>query len=184
MKVGTKSVLFGAHAFWLHPLFVAMGWHKLYGFSDVVCPSSGVRTSLLDPRLWLCFIVHDLGYIGKPNMDGAEGETHPFFGAELVGSLFGDRWCRFCLYHSRFLSRRCGVRPSLLCHADKASIWLTPSVLYLPMTRWSGELSEYRQRWSRPETSKGWNQRRSERWTDIRWHRAVRAWALRRQDEL
>ena len=48
MKVGTKSVLFGAHAFWLHPFFVAVAWTRLYGFP-------------WDPRLWVAFFVHDLG---------------------------------------------------------------------------------------------------------------------------
>jgi len=40
--------------------FVAWGWWTLYGFP-------------FDPRLWVAFFVHDLGYIGKPNMDGPEG---------------------------------------------------------------------------------------------------------------
>lgn len=26
MRIGTKSVLFGAHAFWIHPFFVALAW--------------------------------------------------------------------------------------------------------------------------------------------------------------
>ena len=69
MTVGTKSVLFGAHQFLIHPWFVAWGWWTLYGFP-------------LDPRLWVAFFVHDLGYIGKPNMDGPEGETHPLLGAK------------------------------------------------------------------------------------------------------
>jgi len=64
MKVGTKSVLFGAHCFFLHPWFVAAAWWKLYGFP-------------FDLRLWVAFFCHDLGYLGKPNMDGPEGETHP-----------------------------------------------------------------------------------------------------------
>jgi hypothetical protein len=71
MKIGTKSVLFGAHGFFLHPLFVALAWWKLYGFP-------------FDPRLWLAFTLHDLGYIGKPNIDGPEGEEHPTFGARVM----------------------------------------------------------------------------------------------------
>ena len=63
MKVGTKSVLFGAHQFLIHPPFVALAWWKLYGFP-------------FDPRLWVAFYVHDIGYLGKPNMDGSEGESH------------------------------------------------------------------------------------------------------------
>ncbi len=75
MKIGTKSVLFGAHQFLLHPLFVALAWTRLYGFP-------------WDPRLWVAFFVHDLGYWGKPNMDGPEGEEHPFLGARIMQRLF------------------------------------------------------------------------------------------------
>lgn len=32
MKVGTKSVLFGAHCFFIHPVFVAIAWIKLFGW--------------------------------------------------------------------------------------------------------------------------------------------------------
>ena len=35
--------------------------------------------------------MHDLGYWGKPNMDGTEGETHPEFGAKVMHFLF-DGW--------------------------------------------------------------------------------------------
>lgn len=81
MKVGTKSILFGYHQFLIHPLFVALAWWKLYGFP-------------WDPRLWVAFFVHDVGYWGKPNMDGAEGESHPFVGAKIMGALFDakDVW--------------------------------------------------------------------------------------------
>lgn len=75
MTVGTRSVLFGAHQFLIHPLFVAAAWTKLYGFPT-------------DPRLWVAFYVHDLGYLGKPNMDGPEGETHVEFGAKIIHRLF------------------------------------------------------------------------------------------------
>jgi len=75
MKIGTKSVLFGAHQFLIHPLFVALAWWQLYGFP-------------WDPRLWVAFFVHDLGYLGKPNMDGPEGESHPWLGARIMGLLF------------------------------------------------------------------------------------------------
>jgi hypothetical protein len=75
MKIGTKSLLFGVHQFAIHPWFVALAWRRLYGFP-------------WDPRLWVSFFVHDLGYWGKPNMDGPEGETHPFTGAAVMGALF------------------------------------------------------------------------------------------------
>jgi hypothetical protein len=36
----------------VHPFFVAYAWSRLFGFP-------------WDPRLWLAFFVHDLGYLGK-----------------------------------------------------------------------------------------------------------------------
>ena len=136
MTIGTKSVLFGAHCFFLHPWFVAAAWWKLYGFP-------------WDPRLWVAFVVHDLGYIGKPNMDGKEGETHPLLGARIMGELFdpvtkqADRWYYFALLHSRYYAKSLGLQPSRLCMADKLAIALTPAWLYLPMVRATGEIREY-----------------------------------------
>ena len=129
MKIGTRSVCFGAHQFLLHPLFVALAWWKLYGFP-------------FDPRIWLAFFVHDLGYIGKPNLDGPEGESHVELGAAIMG-VFGSKWADFCRYHSRFYARRDNAAFSRLCVADKYAFCLTPKGLYLPMVRWTGELDEY-----------------------------------------
>jgi hypothetical protein len=109
LKIGTKSVLYGAHCFLFHPWFVALAWWRLYGFP-------------WDPRLWVAFFVHDIGYIGKPNMDGPEGELHPFLGARIMQALFDRKlrfpesvtgyskltvspWFAFTLYHSRFLAK-------------------------------------------------------------------------------
>lgn len=130
MKIGTKSVLYGAHCAIIHPWFVALAWWKLYGFP-------------FDPRLWIAFFVHDLGYIGKPNMDGKEGEAHPYWGACLMGFLFGKKWFDFTLYHSRFLAKRNNAQYSKLCVADKYAFILTPRWLYLPMVNWTGEIYEY-----------------------------------------
>lgn len=157
MKIGTKSVLFGAHAFWLHPWFVAIGWWILYGFP-------------WDPRLWVAFFVHDLGYWGKPNMDGPEGERHVHWGAQVMGTLFDARrwdhpwwarpiswlcnrvwgeyafqhsWFRFCFYHSRFMAKDYQEPVSKLCFADKLALVLTPWWLYLPMVNLTGEIHEY-----------------------------------------
>ncbi|MCL6101216.1 MAG: hypothetical protein M1292_01815 [Bacteroidetes bacterium] len=147
MKVGTKSVLFGAHCFIIHPFFVAAAWWKLYGFP-------------WDPRLWLAFFVHDLGYWGKPNMDGPEGETHVELGADIMfwlcdipRTIFKDisklpdeivfKWYNFSKYHSRFYAKKDGVSYSKLCLADKLAICLEPSWLYLPRANWSGEIHEY-----------------------------------------
>src|SRR6516225_600668 len=118
MTIGTKSLLYGAHQFVLHPLFVALGWWKLYG-------------APLDPRLWIAFFVHDLGYLGKPNMDGPEGKTHPELGARIMEKFFGKEWGAFCRYHSRSTARRDGTEPSLLCDADKYATVLVPRCLYL-----------------------------------------------------
>lgn len=174
MKLGTKSVLFGAHTFWLHPWFVALAWWRLYGFPWA-------------PWLWVAFWVHDLGYWGKPNMDGPEGEEHPWTGARILYWLQGTwlyvrrwAWCHWeraswerpgkiprwnvrrrwaaahlaisrepvvwgneALYHSRYLAKRYGVRPSRLCVADKLAIALTPGWLYLPLVHLTGEIHEY-----------------------------------------
>ncbi len=109
MNRGTKSILFGAHQFILHPLLVAAAWWKLYGFPG-------------DPRLWIAFVVHDLGYWGTPNMDGPEGKRHVELGAGFmrrwVDRFKGSRWHDFCLYHSRSYAKRDGTPCSRLCVAD------------------------------------------------------------------
>lgn len=130
MRIGTKSLLYGAHCFFLHPWFVALAWCRLYGFP-------------WDPRLWVAFVVHDWGYWGKPNMDGPEGEQHPIAGALIMARLFGPAWGDFCLLHSRWFATRMNKRYSRLCVADKYAICLTPAWLYLPMVRATGELDEY-----------------------------------------
>ncbi len=132
MRVGTKSVLVGAHCWFIHPWFVAWAWSRLYGFP-------------LDPRLWIAFFVHDLGYAAykTPNMDGPEGERHVEWGANLMGRLFGPTWRDFCLYHSRFYAKRDGRQFSRLCIADKLAVVLEPWWLYLPRVIASGEVHEY-----------------------------------------
>lgn len=75
VSLGTRSVLIGAHCFFIHPWFVALAWWKLHGFP-------------WDPRLWAAFFLHDIGYLGKPNLDGPEGEKHVELGALIMGSLF------------------------------------------------------------------------------------------------
>lgn len=129
MRIGTKSLLFGAHQFAIHPWFVAWAWCRLYGFPR-------------DPRLWLAFVIHDWGYWGKPNMDGPEGETHPRWAARFM-MRFGWGWYSFMLYHSRFYAKKYNQPVSRLCYADKLAIVLTPAWLYLPLVRLSGEIDEY-----------------------------------------
>lgn len=130
MRVGTKSVLWGAHCFFIHPWFVAAAWWKLYGF-----PS--------DPRLWMAFFLHDLGYWGCPNMDGPEGERHVEWAAQLMDRWFGQEWGNFCLFHSRYYAKKHNRPFSRLCVADKYSTTLEPWYLYLPRVYASGEIYEY-----------------------------------------
>ena len=106
MRVGTKSVLFGAHCFFIHPFFVAVGWWIAWGFP-------------WDPRLWAAFFLHDLGYLSCPNVEGPEGEEHVRLGAKIMGLLFGSYWAEFyklCGIRENFKSflgqrgRGCGAR--------------------------------------------------------------------------
>jgi hypothetical protein len=130
MKIGTKSLLFGAHQFLIHPIFVFIAWWKLYGF-----PSS--------PKLWIAFIVHDWGYWGKENMDGPEGETHVELGAKIMERLFGKYWYYFCIYHSRFRASQDYHPVSRLCVADKYSMVLEPKWFYIYRVLLSDEIWEY-----------------------------------------
>ena len=130
MRVGTKSVMFGVHSIFVHPFFVAWAWARLYGFP-------------WDPRLWLAFLVHDVGYVGKPNMEGSEGQQHVVLGGRIMGWFCGPEWRDFVLGHSRHWAERVGKKYSKLCLADKLAFVLTPAWLYLPMARLSGELYEY-----------------------------------------
>lgn len=133
MKVGTKSVLVGAHCFLIHPLLVAWGWKRLFGFP-------------WDIRLWFAFALHDIGYWGRDDMDGVSGEDHVVLGARIMGWLFGPAWADECYRHSRYWSQRMGLPVSRLCLADKLAFAMAPAWLYIRMTRWTGELTEYMER--------------------------------------
>lgn len=143
MKIGTKTLLYGYHAAWLHPFFVAEGWRRLYGFP-------------WDPRLWAAFFVHDLGYWGRPNMDGPEGKAHPFLGAWLMCLLFdkghlegkwyhclAGNWYWMSLLHSRDMAKTFGREPSMLCWADKLAFRLYPRWLLMTMYWLTGEGEDY-----------------------------------------
>ena len=130
MRVGTKSVVFGVHAVLIHPFFVACAYWRLFGFP-------------WDPRLWLAFLVLDVGYFGCPNMEGPEGQQHVVLGGRIMGWLCGPEWRDFTLCHSRHWAESVGKRYSKLCLADKLAFVLTPARLYIPMARLSGELGEY-----------------------------------------
>lgn len=143
MKTGTKSVLFGAHCPLIHPWFVAWAWWQIYRWAPAL--DGGTWPGILDPRLWIAFVIHDLGYWGKAMMDDAEGERHPLWAAAAMRKLPGCRspWARFVLLHSRHYAKRLGRPYSRLCVADKLAIALEPWWLYLPRAIASGEIREY-----------------------------------------
>lgn len=158
MPVGTRSLLFGAHQFLIHPFFMFIAWWKLFGFP-------------WDPRLWAAFVVHDWGYWGKKDMDGPDGEKHVELGARIMHRWFDDcshrsiacpllhkdydlwkslttwrdtsRWYDLCLLHSRFYAKKADRPFSKLCVCDKQVIISTPWWIYLPLAHLSGEVHEY-----------------------------------------
>src|SRR5688572_14675463 len=79
MNVGTKSLLFGVHQFLWHPLTVWLAYVRLYGRL---------------PNWWQCIAIfcHDLGYWGRPNMDGKEGKQHPYGGAFIAARISTAIW--------------------------------------------------------------------------------------------
>lgn len=139
MMVGTKSVLFGVHAFWYHPWTVALAWRMLYGRW---------------PRWheWIAIFTHDANYWGKPNIDGPEGKLHPYGGAWIAARIVGFFRGEFIdtdtywltVLHSRDVAEYCGQEPSALCAADKASIFFDPDWFYILRGRLSGEMTEFK----------------------------------------
>lgn len=130
MRVGTKSVLFGAHAFLLHPIAVLIAYTHLFELPR-------------DPRLLLAIGVHDLGYWGMDSVEGQGSEEHVELGGRIMDFICGRPWGDFVRRHSRSWCERHGKAYSRLCVADKLAFVLTPAWLYLPMARASGELGEY-----------------------------------------
>lgn len=188
MTIGTKSLLFGAHCFFIHPIFVALAWFKLYWFP-------------LDPRLWIAFIIHDWGYWGCPEIDGERGEQHPcwaalfayrwFPGVPPGGVPYGGSakyaWYCFMAYHSRFLAKQCGTQPSMLCYADKLAFMIEPWWLYLPRTWATGELPYYmadavpRYGMNDKLTARAWHRAAATKLARVAFEGAARYW--REQDE-
>lgn len=140
MKTGTKSILFGVHAFWLHPIFVAISWGRLFGFP-------------WHPAIWFSFLLHDIGYFSLDQLDSPEGEHHVEAGARLLSKLFdysanprgAKHWYFFSLLHSRFYAKKLNLPISKLCIADKFSIAIIPRWLYLLLANLSGEIHQYRE---------------------------------------
>jgi len=140
MRIGTKSLLFGYHQFILHPIFVTMAWKKLYNRWPSFKELCGI-------------IVHDWGYWGKCDMDGAEGETHPELGAYIMQRLFDpcengiykqDTWKNFSLHHSKRYADKYGDALSELYWPDKYSFVLMPNWLIILADKLTHEFDEYR----------------------------------------
>jgi hypothetical protein len=143
LTVGTRSILWGGHQFILHPIFVALAWRKLYGSWPRKLP------------IWFAFFLHDIGYWGKNEMDGEEGENHPEWGAAILSDLFdygawsnGDEWYIFSATHSRsYASKIDRWDCSDLMRADKLATAMMPQWLYVALLWLSNEWVEYRDRW-------------------------------------
>lgn len=130
MRVGTKSLLFGVHAFWWHPITVALAWRRVY-------------------RRWpswresVAIAVHDLGYWRCRTMDGADGAPHPLAGARIARLLAGDYAGRLVLGHSGRFCKMLDIWVSELCFPDKVSVLYDPAVFYMVRGMASGEIAEY-----------------------------------------
>ncbi len=141
MKVGTKSLWFGVHQVFIHPLFVLWGWKKLYGWPNW--------------KEMVCIIIHDWGYWGCADMDGDEGERHPRWAAQIACRLFDKQidlgthseweWNYYdlCLLHSRFYAKKVCRKPSKLCWSDKLGSALYPPWLWVLLGTLTGEIKEY-----------------------------------------
>jgi hypothetical protein len=142
MKIGTKSLLFGAHQFLWHPFIVFLAWLDLY-------------RRIPGWKIIVCIILHDIGYFGLSNMEGWEGKRHSEYSAAFVSGLFSEKitygpivfhgkYGRMVAFHSRETALRHGEEPSDLCWPDKRCVKYDPWWLYLPRVILSGEIHEYR----------------------------------------
>ncbi len=153
---GTKSILFGVHQFLWHPWTVARAWRHLYGQWPAW-------------RQWVAIFCHDIGYWGKPNMDGPAGRTHPVAGADLAcdivyfigrivyrrrgdAALDAESARELCLWHSTHYAELEGAAVSELYLPDKVSVLYDPVWFYLLRGSLSGEINEYYHR----ENHKRW----------------------------
>jgi hypothetical protein len=129
MKIGTKSMLMGVHAFWIHPWFVLAAWRRIY------------RTTPTWSEVVAIFF-HD-SYWGLADIDGDEGKQHPRLGAKLARMFGGRRAQELALFHSRSFSFGADRNPSPLSAPDKFSFLLEPEWFYKFRATLSGELREF-----------------------------------------
>lgn len=133
MPIGTRTLLFGVHHFFLHGFLVWLAWRRIYG----VTPSW---------REAVAIFFHDYGYVGKPDLDGELGQLHPDLSARIVRLLFKDPEIEYLVrFHSRAYTQEHGnAQLSALALPDKLSLLLYPKTLYLVLARASGEINEYK----------------------------------------
>ena len=139
LKMGSKSLLFGAHQFAWHPFTVFLAWCELYGLPNW--------------KETVCIFIHDWGYWGCENMEGNEGKLHPLRAAHFAnkwldpfhqGWGFPGTYMHLCLFHSRTFAADQHAEPSKLCWADKLCVKFDPWWIYLPRVTLTGEIKEYR----------------------------------------
>jgi hypothetical protein len=168
MNIGTKSLLFGAHQFALHPIFTWLGWRRLYG-------------RYFPLYLWIAFVIHDWGYWGMKNMDGKE-DNHTFMscqylqrGYNWVGQKTYFKLHDLILLHSRFYAMKIGEAPSQLCWADKMGTALMPSRLWAILAHLSGEGYVYMANSKYEIYKKGQPQTVAEL---VKFHQSYKMWAF------
>lgn len=137
MKIGTKTLLFGCHQFIIHPWFVYRAWKRIYRAR---------------PDFWetICIIIHDWGYWGCADIDGPEGDKHPWWAAQFVTwNLPGVEfqcamYCKWlCLGHSRTLAKKYEQPISKLYWADKFGTVSMPPWLWVWLGKFTGEMEGY-----------------------------------------
>ncbi len=143
LPVGPRSVLFGAHQFIIHPIYVEKAWRKLYKSAPTW-------------RARVAFFLHDLGYLMQwcRSMDkGDDGLLHPEWGARATSWLLDrdrahdDYWWKFCAGHSRHYAELQGIGYSPLMRPDKLATHHYPRWLYGLLMWLSGEYKEYIEYW-------------------------------------
>lgn len=142
MKIGLKTLLFGAHQFIYHPILVYLAWTELFGKPDF--------------KECICILIHDLGYWNCKTIEGIDGENHSELGAKIAYWLFGSRYRELVLYHSRTYAAKDNITPSKLCYADKYSVKFENWYFYLLRTKFTGELTEYRRKFYTIGSDKFW----------------------------
>lgn len=118
----------------IHPYYTLKGWIKLYGWPD-----------------WkeaICIIIHDWGYWGCSDMDGKDGEKHPFWAGGFAYKWLDENYKymnyrNLCFFHSSTVAEGLRFYPSRLCWADKYGMVLMPTWMWVLLGRLSGEITEY-----------------------------------------